>query len=250
MDETIIREVLQEGLPALGMGEDRIPQLIEFSRLLLEKNQVMNLTAITEPREVATLHLLDSLALAAHEELAGKKIIDVGTGAGFPGMPLAIVRPDAAVTLLDSLGKRVKFLEECRDALGLRNVTCVHARAEELAAGRRESFDIAVSRAVAALPVLCELCLPLVRAGGQFLAMKSSHTGEEIASAEKAIALLGGRIGAVRDYTIPGSDVVHRVVVIDKVSPTPKKYPRRFAQIKKQPLGCPPADKETPGGKT
>ena len=104
--------------------------------------------------------------------------------------------------------------------------------------------------AVAALPVLCELCLPLVRAGGQFLAMKSSHTGEEIASAEKAIALLGGRIGAVRDYTIPGSDVVHRVVVIDKVSPTPKKYPRRFAQIKKQPIGCPPADKETPGGKT
>ena len=144
----------------------------------------------------------------------------------------------------------MKFLEECRDALGLRNVTCVHARAEEFAAGHREGFDIAVSRAVAALPVLCELCLPLVRAGGQFLAMKSSHTGEEIASAEKAIALLGGRIGAVRDYTIPGSDVVHRVVVIDKVSPTPKKYPRRFAQIKKQPIGCPPADKETPGGKT
>lgn len=183
-------------------------------------------------------------------EWTGKTVVDVGTGAGFPGMPLAIVRPDAAVTLLDSLGKRVKFLEECRDALGLRNVTCVHARAEEFAAGRRESFNIAVSRAVAALPVLCELCLPLVKAGGQFLAMKSSHTGEEIASAEKAIALLGGRIGAVRDYTIPGSGVVHRVVVIDKVSPTPKKYPRRFAQIKKQPLGCPPADKETPGGKT
>ena len=245
-----MREILTRGLEALGVDLDRLPALEEFSRRLLERNQVMNLTAITDPAEVATLHFLDSLCLLPMAEWTGKAVVDVGTGAGFPGMPLAIVRPDAAVTLLDSLGKRVKFLEECRDALGLRNVTCVHARAEEFAAGHREGFDIAVSRAVAALPVLCELCLPLVRAGGQILAKNSSHTGEEIASAEKAIALLGGRIGAVRDYTIPGSDVVHRVVVIDKVSPTPKKYPRRFAQIKKQPIGSPPADKETPGGKT
>lgn len=241
MDETIIREVLQEGLPALGMGEDRIPQLIEFSRLLLEKNQVMNLTAITEPREVATLHLLDSLALAAHEELAGKKIIDVGTGAGFPGMPLAIALPGVDMTLLDSLNKRIDFLQEVCNALSLQDITCVHARAEEFAAAHRESYDFAVSRAVAALPVLCELCLPLVKVGGAFLAMKSSHSQEETDQAAKAISLLGGKLERVTDYSIPTTDVTHRLLTIRKVSPTPKKYPRRFAQIKKQPLGVPGA---------
>ena len=241
MDETIIREVLQEGLPALGMGEDRIPQLIEFSRLLLEKNQVMNLTAITEPREVATLHLLDSLALAAHEELAGKKTIDVGTGAGFPGMPLAIALPGVDMTLLDSLNKRIDFLQEVCNALSLQDITCVHARAEEFAAVHRESYDFAVSRAVAALPVLCELCLPLVKVGGAFLAMKSSHSQEETDQAAKAISLLGGKLERVTDYSIPTTDITHRLLTIRKVSPTPKKYPRRFAQIKKQPLGVPGA---------
>ena len=241
MDETIIREVLQEGLPALGMGEERIPQLIEFSRLLLEKNQVMNLTAITEPREVATLHLLDSLALAAHEELAGKKIIDVGTGAGFPGMPLAIALPGVDMTLLDSLNKRIDFLQEVCNALSLQDITCVHARAEEFAAAHRESYDFAVSRAVAALPVLCELCLPLVKVGGAFLAMKSSHSQEETDQAAKAISLLGGKLERVTDYSIPTTDITHRLLTIRKVSPTPKKYPRRFAQIKKQPLGVPGA---------
>lgn len=241
MDETIIREVLQEGLPALGMGEDRIPQLIEFSRLLLEKNQVMNLTAITEPREVATLHLLDSLALAAHEELAGKKIIDVGTGAGFPGMPLAIALPGVDMTLLDSLNKRIDFLQEVCNALSLQDITCVHARAEEFAAAHRESYDFAVSRAVAALPVLCELCLPLIKVGGAFLAMKSSHSQEETDQAAKAISLLGGKLERVTDYSIPTTDITHRLLTIRKVSPTPKKYPRRFAQIKKQPLGVPGA---------
>ena len=241
MDETIIREVLQEGLPALGMGEDRIPQLIEFSRLLLEKNQVMNLTAITEPREVATLHLLDSLALAAHEELAGKKIIDVGTGAGFPGMPLAIALPGVDMTLLDSLNKRIDFLQEVCNALSLQDITCVHARAEEFAAAHRESYDFAVSRAVAALPELCELCLPLVKVGGAFLAMKSSHSQEETDQAAKAISLLGGKLERVTDYSIPTTDITHRLLTIRKVSPTPKKYPRRFAQIKKQPLGVPGA---------
>lgn len=241
MDETIIREVLQEGLPALGMGEDRIPQLIEFSRLLLEKNQVMNLTAITEPREVATLHLLDSLALAAHEELAGKKIIDVGTGAGFPGMPLAIALPGVDMTLLDSLNKRIDFLQEVCNTLSLQDITCVHARAEEFAAAHRESYDFAVSRAVAALPVLCELCLPLVKVGGAFLAMKSSHSQEETDQAAKAISLLGGKLERVTDYSIPTTDITHRLLTIRKVSPTPKKYPRRFAQIKKQPLGVPGA---------
>lgn len=233
-----MREILARGLPALGVPLDRLPLLEKFSSLLLERNQVMNLTAITDPEQVAILHFLDSLCLLPLADWAGKTVVDVGTGAGFPGMPLAMAVPEASVTLLDSLGKRVAFLEECRAALGLENVRCVHARAEEFAAGERESFDLAVSRAVAALPTLCELCLPLVKVGGRFLAMKSSGTGEEIASSERAIALLGGKLAAVEDYTIPTSQIVHRVVVIQKVSPTPKKYPRRFAQIKKQPLGA------------
>ena len=241
MDESIIRDILAQGLPTLGIGQECIPQLIEFSRLLLEKNQVMNLTAITEPREVATLHLLDSLAVAAAGELTKKKVIDVGTGAGFPGVPLAIALPNASLTLLDSLGKRVTFLEETCRTLGLQNVTCVHARAEEFAAAHRESYDVAVSRAVAALPVLCELCLPLVKVGGVFLAMKSSHSQEETEQAAKAISLLGGKLEDVTDYSIPTTDVTHRLLVIRKLSPTPKKYPRRFAQIKKQPLGLPGA---------
>ena len=233
-----MREILARGLPALGVALDRLPLLEKFSSFLLERNQVMNLTAITDPEQVAVLHFLDSLCLLPLADWAGKTVVDVGTGAGFPGMPLAMAVPEASVTLLDSLGKRVAFLEECRAALGLENVRCVHARAEEFAAGERESFDLAVSRAVAALPTLCELCLPLVKVGGRFLAMKSSGTWEEIASSERAIALLGGKLAAVEDYTIPTSQIVHRVVVIQKVSPTPKKYPRRFAQIKKQPLGA------------
>ena len=230
-----MRETLTKGLPELGVCVEHIPALEEFSRLLVKKNEVMNLTGITEPREVATLHLLDSLSLLPLADLTGKKIIDVGTGAGFPGVPLKIVLPESHVTLLDSLNKRVDFLQESCDALGLTGVECVHARAEEF--GHREEYDYAVSRAVAALPVLCELCLPLVKVGGEFLAMKSSHTEDEINQAKAAIALLGGSITEVIDYTIPTTDIVHRVVRIRKNKPTPKKYPRRFAQIKKQPLG-------------
>lgn len=241
MEESLIRDVLSQGLPALGQAESCIPKLTEFSRLLLERNQVMNLTAITEPREVATLHLLDSLAVAAAVDLRGRTVVDVGTGAGFPGVPLAIAVPEAEVTLLDSLRKRIDFLQETCEALGLRNTACVHGRAEEFAAAHREGYDFAVSRAVAALPVLCELCLPLVKVGGAFLAMKSSHSQEETEQAAKAISLLGGTLEAVTDYSIPTTDIVHRLLLIRKVSPTPKKYPRRFAQIKKQPLGLPGA---------
>jgi len=230
-----MRNTLTKGLPVLGVDLAHMDALEEFSRLLVKKNEVMNLTGITEPREVATLHLLDSLSLLPLSDMKGKKIIDVGTGAGFPGVPLKIALPESEVTLLDSLNKRVDFLQESCDALGLDKVTCVHARAEEF--GHREEFDYAVSRAVAALPVLCELCLPLVKVGGEFLAMKSSHTEEEINEAKAAIALLGGAITEVIDYTIPTTDIVHRVVRIRKEKPTPKKYPRRFAQIKKQPLG-------------
>ncbi len=231
-----MRDILTAGLAALGLDTAAADDLERYAAALLEKNKVMNLTAITEPRDVATLHLLDCAALAAQLDLPGKSIIDVGTGAGFPGMVLAILVPDARFTLLDSLGKRVDFLQEVCDDLGLRNVTCVHARAEEFAAAHRERFDIAASRAVAQLNVLCELTLPLVRVGGMFAAMKSTSTDEEIRQAHSAIAQLGGQLTGCTDYTIPGTEVVHRVVSIEKTQHTPKQFPRAFARIKKAPL--------------
>ena len=231
-----MRETLERGLRPLGMGTDLIPRLAGFAEMVLERNRVMNLTAITEPGDVAALHLLDSLELLPLAGMTSGSVVDVGCGAGFPGVPLAIAGPELRVTLLDSLGKRVDFLREACGKLGLENTECVHARAEEFAGERRESFDYAVSRAVAALPVLCELCLPLVKVGGRMLAMKSSNSEEELRLAGRAIGLLGGKVEWVKDYTIPTTDVTHRVICIRKVSPSPAKYPRRFAQIKKQPL--------------
>ena len=231
-----MKQILSIGLPALGVGDTCIQDLEKFVDMLLERNQVMNLTAITEPDQVARLHLLDSLSLLPVEAFAGKAVIDVGTGAGFPGIPLAIVQQDADFTLLDSLGKRIRFLDEVREALGLGNVTCVHGRAEEFAQAHREQFDLAVSRAVANLAVLSELCLPLVKVGGAFLAMKSTGCEAETEGAQTAIRRLGGTLERVVDYTIPTTDVTHRVLVIRKTAPTAKKYPRPFAQIKKQPL--------------
>ncbi len=228
--------LLTQGLRELGLDESRADTLERFAALLLEKNEVMNLTSITEPTAIAQLHLLDSAALTQFVELSGKKVVDVGTGAGFPGMPLRILKDDFDLTLLDSLGKRIAWLSEVCETLRLRRVECIHARAEEFAAAHREQYDIATSRAVAQLNVLCELALPLVKVGGQFLAMKSTDTEEEIASAKNAIRSLGGKIVSVEDYTIPTSTVTHRVIVIEKVSPTPAKYPRAFAKIKKQPL--------------
>ena len=231
-----MRDLLTAGLTALYLDPAAADKLARYAELLLEKNKVMNLTAITAPRDVATLHLLDCAALAAQLELSGKRVIDVGTGAGFPGMVLAILTPDARFTLLDSLGKRVDFLQEVCRALHLQNVTCVHARAEEFAGAHRESYDVAVSRAVAQLNVLCELTLPLVKVGGIFAAMKSVSSDEEIRAARSAAAQLGGHIAASTDYTVPETDVVHRIVDIQKVRPTPPQFPRAFARIKKAPL--------------
>ena len=227
---------LTQGLRELGLDESRAGTLEHFAALLLEKNKVMNLTAITEPEAVAQLHLLDSAALMQFVDLSGKKVVDVGTGAGFPGMPLRILKDDFDLTLLDSLGKRITWLSEVCETLGLRRVECVHARAEEFAAAHREQYDVAASRAVAQLNILCELALPLVKVGGQFLAMKSVDTEEEITAAKSAVKTLGGKIVKAEDYKIPTSTVTHRVVVIEKVSPTPPNYPRAFAKIKKQPL--------------
>ena len=231
-----MNELLLQGLSELGLDVSRAETLERFSSLLLEKNQVMNLTAITEPDAVAQLHLLDSAALLPFVDLTGKTVVDVGTGAGFPGMPLRILKDDFDLTLLDSLGKRVNWLQEVCDELQLKRVACVHARAEEFAMQHREQFDIATSRAVAQLSILSELCLPLIKVGGQFAAMKSVSTDEEIRQAHSAIAQLGGQLAGCTDYPVPETDVIHRIVRIEKVRPTPKQFPRAFARIKKAPL--------------
>ena len=231
-----MEQLLHAGLSALGLPTEGIPALERFGEMLVEKNKVMNLTAITEPADVATLHFLDSVAMLKEVDLAGKTMVDVGTGAGFPGVPLRIVCPAVHMTLLDSLNKRIDFLKEVCGELGYAVVDCVHGRAEEFAAKHRESFDFATSRAVANFQLLTELCLPLVKVGGTFIAMKSVDSDEELKSAEKAISILGGRVERTVDYQIPGTDVTHRLVFIKKIKETPKKYPRAFAKIKKNPL--------------
>ena len=231
-----MEQLLQEGLAALGLPRDGIPALIRYAELLVEKNKVMNLTAITEPADIATLHFLDCAALLTLADFRGKTVADVGTGAGFPGMPLRILEPSIRLTLLDSLNKRIDFLKEVCGDLGFGDVNCVHQRAEEFAAQHREGFDIVTSRAVANLRMLSELCLPLVKVGGTFLSMKSVDSDAELEEAKKAIATLGGQVTDVKDYVIPGTEVTHRVIFIQKMKETPKKYPRAFAKIKKSPL--------------
>ena len=227
---------LRSGLESLGLPAEGVPALLSFGEQLLETNKVMNLTAITDPADVATLHFLDCAALLSLADFRDKTVADIGTGAGFPGMPLRILEPKVHMTLLDSLNKRIDFLKEVCTDLGLDDVNCVHARAEEFAADHRESFDIVTSRAVANLQVLCELCLPLVKTGGTFLAMKSVASGDELDDAETAIETLGGKVDRIVDYTIPGTCVSHRLIFIKKVRETPGKYPRPFAKIKKAPL--------------
>ena len=231
-----MEQLLHDGLTTLGLPTDEIPALMRYANLLVEKNKVMNLTAITDPADIATLHFLDSVALLTLADFKGKTVADVGTGAGFPGMPLRIVEPEIRLTLLDSLNKRIDFLKEVCDDLGFTDVNCVHARAEEFAAEHRESFDIVTSRAVANLQMLSELCLPLVKIGGYFLSMKSVDSEEELNAAKRAIKTLGGQVEKVVDYAIPGSDVSHRLIFIKKIAETGKKYPRAFAKIKKNPL--------------
>lgn len=230
-----MKHTLMAELPTLGLSlrEDQIDRLCRFGQLLLKQNQVMNLTAITEPTAVARLHFLDSLALLREEALAGKTLIDIGCGAGFPGVPLAIAEPTLHVTLLDSLQKRVNWLKTILPELGV-DATCVAARAEEYVAEHREAYDVATSRAVARLNILSELCLPYVKVGGKFLALKGAMAQAEADEAKTAIEALGGRLSEIREY--PVGEATHRIVVVEKVRPTPKAYPRKFAKIKQQPL--------------
>ena len=231
----MMKQTLISGLPGLGLDlpEDRIDTLVAFGRAMVKQNEVMNLTGITDDPGVANLHLLDSLTVLSCQDLSGKSIIDVGCGAGFPGVPLAIACPGAKVTLLDSLGKRMKWLEEILPALDIR-AECITARAEEAVASRRESYDFATSRAVARLNILLELTAPYVKVGGAVLAMKGAMAAQELSESQNAIKKLGLKLEAVKEFPIDGTN--HVVLVLRKVSPTPKQYPRRFAKIKQAPL--------------
>ena len=229
-----MKQHLVNGLPLLGLelNETACDTLVAFGRAMVKQNEVMNLTGITDDKGVANLHLLDSLTVMASADLAGKTLIDVGCGAGFPGVPLAIAS-GAKVTLLDSLGKRMKWLEEILPQLSI-EAECVTARAEEAVSTRRESYDFATSRAVARLNILLELTAPYVKVGGKVLAMKGTAAKEELAEAGSAIKKLGLKIEEVKEFPIDGTN--HAVIVLRKVAPTPKQYPRRFAKIKQSPL--------------
>ena len=230
-----MKKTLLEGLPGLNLTlpEDRVDTLCAFARAMVRQNEVMNLTGITEDTAVARLHLLDSLTVLACQDLKGKRLIDVGCGAGFPGVPLAIACPEAEITLLDSLGKRMKWLESVLPELGIK-AQCVTARAEEAVATCRERYDFATSRAVARLNILLELTAPYVRVGGAVLAMKGTLAQEELEEAAGAIKKLGLKLEEVRQFPI--DDTNHAVIVLRKVAPTPKQYPRRFSKIKQNPL--------------
>ena len=230
-----MKTTLLEGLPQLGLAlsPETVDTLCAFGAAVVEQNKVMNLTAITEPDQVAKLHLLDSLSLLAVKDLRGRKLVDVGCGAGFPGVPLKIACPELQLTLLDSLGKRMHWLETVLPTLGV-EANCVTARAEEAVASCRETYDVATSRAVARLNILLELTAPFVKVGGYVLAMKGTAAAEELAEAPKAIKTLGLKLEEVRQF--PADGTAHTVIVLKKVAPTPARFPRRYAKIKQNPL--------------
>lgn len=226
---------LRNGLPQLGLtlSEETLQTLCAFGEGVVKQNEVMNLTAITEPTAVAKLHLLDSLTLLTMADLRGKRVIDVGCGAGFPGVPVKIACPEAKLTLLDSLGKRMTWLENFVPTLGVA-AEFVTARAEEAVSTRREQYDFATSRAVARLNILLELTAPYVKVGGAVLAMKGAAAAEELQEAQSAIRKLGLKVEKVQQFPIDGT--AHTVIVLRKISHTPPQYPRRFAKIKQAPL--------------
>lgn len=236
----MFNDILRQEAKASGieLSEEQICSLTKYYELLIEWNQKMNLTALTEPHDVALKHFCDSILLLNYADIPfGSSLIDVGTGAGFPSIPIKIVRPDIELCLLDSLKKRLVFLSDVVIDLNLSDVTIVHSRAEDGAKDKkmRESFDFATSRAVAQLNVLCEYCLPYVKVGGAFLAMKGKYSEEEIANSKNAIKTLGGKISKVDTYNL--SDSSERTIInIAKLSSTDKAYPRTSAKIKSKPL--------------
>ena len=223
----------------ITLNERQKQQFDKYYEMLVEWNKVMNLTAITEKNEVIDKHFADSLALIkSGVSLTGQKILDIGTGAGFPGIPLKIAFPELEIVLLDSLNKRIKFLNEVIEALGLEKITAIHGRAEDFAKQKeyREQFDYVVSRAVANLTVLSEYCLPYVKTGGTFISYKSGTVQEEAEEAEKAINILGGQVKDITYFKLPDSEIDRSLVIINKKKSTPGKYPRKAGTPLKEPL--------------
>ena len=237
-DFTKFRNILEQW--QIPFSEKQQEQLTVYYEMLIEKNKVMNLTAITEFEDVLEKHFLDSIAVACYVDLTGElSLMDLGTGAGFPGMPLKIMFPNLNITLADSLNKRIVFLNEVIDALELEGVTTVHGRAEDLAAdviNYREQYDYCVSRAVANLSTLSEYCLPFVKVGGTFISYKSGEIEEELSDAKKAIFLLGGQTKEVIPFQLDGTDISRSFVMIGKEKKTPKAYPRKSGTPSKKPL--------------
>ena len=232
------RELLISGLSALGIEpeEERLCRFADYSALLKEWNQKMNLTAVCDDDGISVKHFLDSvLPLASVELPQNAAVLDLGTGAGFPGIPVKILRPDLRLTLMDALQKRIRFLQEVCDKLGFADVALVHGRAEDCGkqAIYREQFDCVLSRAVANMTVLCEYCLPFVKVGGMFLALKSESAEEEVTVAKPMIGNLGGTVEDIISAPLPESDILRKIVVVRKTSPTPKQFPRRANKIKK-----------------
>lgn len=237
--------VFYDGLDKLNIAisDRQIEQFISFYDILIERNKVMNLTAITEPVEVIEKHFLDSLSLVRAVDLTGEmKVIDVGTGAGFPGIPLLISYPQLHITLLDSLNKRIGFINDVIKLLNLKNVETIHGRSEELGKNKkyREQYDLCVSRAVANLSVLSEYCIPFVKSGGKFVSYKSGNFTEEVKNAANSVEKLGGKLGEIVDFSMTdstrGDKIGRSLVVIDKVKETPNKYPRKAGVPAKEPL--------------
>jgi 16S rRNA (guanine527-N7)-methyltransferase len=237
----IFREELNKAATfyQLPLSQDQVEAYTKYFDLLIEWNQQVNLTAITQPDQVAVKHMIDSIScFDSSVFFAGARMIDVGTGAGFPGLPLKIFQSDLELTLLDSLNKRVKFLQCVVDELKLENTTVIHARAEEGARQKqyREQFDVAVSRAVARLTVLCEYCLPFVNIGGYFVALKGLQYAAEVDEAKRAIEILGGKLEKIVPVKLPGLDDVRAVLYIKKIKKTPTVYPRKAGTPEKSPL--------------
>ena len=232
-----MEEILHSGFSELGIpvSAEAIAQLRQYYEILTERNKVMNLTAIEGEADTARQHFLDCGALLRYMDLSGQQVLDVGSGAGFPGLVLKILCPDMELTMLDSQLKRVDFQREVTAALGLQGVTSLHGRAEEMAELRGQ-FDVVISRAVAKLAVLNELCMPLARVGGHFIAMKGPDPSLEMQESKRACYVLGGRHVRYERYTIPGTDVSHTLIFVLKEQPSPAQYPRRYSSIKKQPL--------------
>lgn len=236
-DTTQFEKDLQE--IGVNLSEQQIQQFLTYYEMLVEWNEVMNLTAITEYDEVMKKHFVDSVSLIkAYDVTKDATVIDVGTGAGFPGLALKIAYPNLKVTLLDSLNKRIQFLDEVIEKLGLSGVETIHGRAEDFAkTGKlRETYDLCVSRAVANLSILSEYCLPFVKVGGQFISYKSEKITEEMTAAENAIRILGGKVSKQVEFQLPESDIYRNLFVIEKVKETPKKYPRKAGLPSKEPL--------------